>query len=705
MQETFLEPIAVVELGDRLATGLCGGLLQRLGAAVYVVEPSNVPDDSHSKWPHRALLGAGKSSVALDADRPADVERVCALLERCDAVVTSSDWRSTLPQALHAALERVPVICDVTAFGASGPLAGAQHTDGMVQAFSGMMATTGDPQSDPVATRVPIAECTSAVFAAAAIVAALRARRASGEPQRAEVALFDVAVSMLATFLPKYFDGGAPTRIGNRHPSMSPWNAYHARDGWLLLCSASNDMWGRVCEVVGQPELKLDPRFATMGGRVANADEADASIAPWIAAHSVAECLEAFNRASVPCGPVYELAAVLEDRNVHARSAVCEIAPAGSAEALRVPGALFHGAPAEGVAPMAALAPAREIPERQARSRSKERGPLLEGLRVLEMGSYTTAPLAARNLGAFGADVVKLEPPAGELSRVSPPYRDGQSYLCTLSNSDKRCVVVDLRTDQGRALFRALLEKADVFVENMKPGALDRFGFGADALAALNPRLVYCSISGYGAGSPLADLPAMDTTIQGMAGVMDLTRRDGIPYKTGVSISDLLGGQFALLAILAALDYRDRTGAGQFIDLSMQELSVWLTQLEWNGDGPQAGSLLRCLDGDVYVEGPQPTEFESSALTRDAALAALRARGVRCAPVSSVSEAAGHAQTRARELIVERPAGNGRVWPLLACPIRLAPVGPTVRRALGAVGEDGEEVMRDWGVDPRALSA
>jgi crotonobetainyl-CoA:carnitine CoA-transferase CaiB-like acyl-CoA transferase len=316
------------------------------------------------------------------------------------------------------------------------------------------------------------------------------------------------------------------------------------------------------------------------------------------------------------------------------------------------------------------------------------------------MGSYTTAPLAARNLGALGAYVVKAEPPNGELSRASPPYREGRSYFCTMSNSDKRSVAVDLRTAEGRALFGDLLERADDFVENMKPGVLGRFGFGNEDIARRNPRLVYCSVSGYGSTSPLADRPAMDSTIQGMAGVMDLTRGEGVPYKTGVSISDLLGGQFALLAILAALEYRGRTGQGQTIDLSMQELSAWLTQFAWSDStGARAGTVRPCRDGYVYVDDDDdlaPDALER--LTREEALAMLAERGARAAPVNTVSESATHAQTAARGLIVERPDSKGRLWPLLASPIRIGPVGVEVRRAFGAVGEDLAEVQRDWGI-------
>jgi crotonobetainyl-CoA:carnitine CoA-transferase CaiB-like acyl-CoA transferase len=191
----------------------------------------------------------------------------------------------------------------------------------------------------------------------------------------------------------------------------------------------------------------------------------------------------------------------------------------------------------------------------------------------------------------------------------------------------------------------------------------------------------------------------MDSTIQGMAGVMDLTRGEGVPYKTGVSISDLLGGQFALLAILAALEYRERTGQGQTIDLSMQELSVWLTQFAWSDSaGARAGTVRACRDGYVYVDDAELPADTLERHTREEAVAMLAERGVRAAPVNTVSEAATHAQTVARGLIVERPDRNGLLWPLLASPIRIGPVGVEVRRAFGAVGEDLAEVQRDWGI-------
>ena len=726
MADIFLGNVLIVEFGDRLAVGLCGALLQRLGANVIVVEADPVTVTRGPKWTHRPVLVAGKQCLETDFDDTHHIEVLAELLGRADVVLTSSDWSAPLPAAIKAVLAAAPIVCDMTAFGNTGPLAGERYTDSMLQSIAGLMDTTGSDDGLPTATGVPITECGVAVYATAGVLCALRGRRMLAAPQRVDVSMFDTAVSMLSTFLPGHFVGESPKRIGNRHTSMSPWNTYPAKDGWVLMCSASDEMWGRVCGIIGRDDLGRDPRFANMPGRVKHADEADAAILPWIKRHTVHECVEIFIAAAVPCGPVYTIRELLLDPNLLSRGAFARLKDPTSGVEIVIPGPLIRGSRACGQTPTQIPSIGRDycaVAKSESRDEPQKTGlrglptvnGVLAGIRVLEMGSYTTSPLAARNLGALGAYVVKVEPPSGELSRASPPHSEGQSYFCTLSNSDKRSVAVDLQTDAGKTFFRQLLAKADVFVENMKPGALDRFAFGCDEIDKINPRLVYCSVSGFGAGSPLAKRPAMDSTIQGMAGIMDLTRQGGVPFKVGISISDILGGQFALVAILAGLEYRERTGKGQFIDLSMQEVSAWLTQFFWNGDIDQHpdGRVVKCRDGHVYVPNgadqevavrpPVMASFDGLAdicavMTKRDVESRLASQGIRCVPVNTVSEVAAHPQTVARGLIVWGQSKGGKAWPLLACPIRLHPFPAVVGRAIGAVGADLHEVLHDWDI-------
>jgi len=336
--------------------------------------------------------------------------------------------------------------------------------------------------------------------------------------------------------------------------------------------------------------------------------------------------------------------------------------------------------------------------------------PALHGLRVLEIGQYTTAPLAARQLGGYGADVVKIEPAAGEPARALPPHRDGQGYFFTLSNSDKRAIVIDFRKEDHKALFADLIKKADVLVENLKPGALERFGFGPAELDSLNPRLIYCAVSGFGKDSPYSSRLGMDTTIQGMAGIMDLTQDGGIPFKTGISIADIVGGMMGIIAILAALEYRARTGRGQYIDLSMQDATAWLTRTTWNGaDTRRPIELVTCSDGWVAVSVTEPgaTSITDAIAKlppnrrRDEAVEALTRHGLACAPVLTVTEVSRHPQTTERGLIVTGRRKDGVEWPLLAPPVRLSRTPGRAQRAIGALNGNLEEVLADWGVTRR----
>src|SRR5690606_32171368 len=181
---------------------------------------------------------------------------------------------------------------------------------------------------------------------------------------------------------------------------------------------------------------------------------------------------------------------------------------------------------------------------------------------------------STRHMGALGAEVIKIEPPEGEATRGWLPAHDGQGYFFTYMNSDKRSIVLDLRREADAAHLRELITGADVLMENLKPGALARRGFPAQEIAAINPRLVYCAVSGFGHDSLYAGRPAYDSVIQAMSGVMDIVRSAGVPVKTGISIADLLGAEAALLGVLAALEHREVTGEGQFVDISMQDISA-----------------------------------------------------------------------------------------------------------------------------------
>jgi len=206
----------------------------------------------------------------------------------------------------------------------------------------------------------------------------------------------------------------------------------------------------------------------------------------------------------------------------------------------------------------------------------------LEGLKVLDCTHVIAGAYCSLILADLGADVIKIEPPAGETTRGHP----GQAFRAfDYVNRNKRAIALDLTTDRGAAVVRRLAETADVFVENYRPGSLDRMGLGYAALREINPRLVYASVSGFGLDGPYRDRGGFDLIAQAMSGIMSFTGEVGSdkPVAAGVPLSDLNAGVFAAVGVLAALRHRDQTGQGQHLETSLLEsalaYTIWETGL------------------------------------------------------------------------------------------------------------------------------
>ena len=202
-------------------------------------------------------------------------------------------------------------------------------------------------------------------------------------------------------------------------------------------------------------------------------------------------------------------------------------------------------------------------------------GPL-DDLLVLDLTRALAGPIAGRLLSDLGADVVKVEPPDGDLTRATKPRQDSMAVYFVQANVGKRCVSIDLGTDDGRDLLLRMVEKADVVLENYRPGVMDRLGLGYDALSAVNPGIILASVSGYGHGNSWSHRGAFAAAVQAETGLTaDIAkRRFTTPRNDPVSQADVYGGLHALAAILAAVHHRDRTGRGQAVDVDMAESTL-----------------------------------------------------------------------------------------------------------------------------------
>ena len=380
-------------------------------------------------------------------------------------------------------------------------------------------------------------------------------------------------------------------------------------------------------------------------------------------------------------------------------------------------------------------------------------GPALEGLRVLELGQVMAGPFCALQLCDMGADVIKVEPPEGDPTRKMGTRAGTDSTGFAALNRGKRGIVLDLKTSAGRAALVKLAERSDVLIENFRPGIMRDFGLDYAVLSAVNPRLIYASISGYGQTGPDAAKGGFDLVAQGASGVMSVTGEPGgPPVKAGVPLTDLGAGLFALAAILAALHQRHQTGAGQYIDTSLLEaglaLSVWESAVYFAGGAvPEAlGSAhrflapyqaIRCADGYITIgagtdrlfrelaaslEHPEwalSPEFGESAArfrNRDALIGQIEAvtstkskahwldqfaaRRIPCGPINTYADAFADPQVQSRQMVVETEhptLGRSRA---VAFPVKMSGAAPAAGRRAPMLGEHTEEVLREIGFSP-----
>lgn len=204
----------------------------------------------------------------------------------------------------------------------------------------------------------------------------------------------------------------------------------------------------------------------------------------------------------------------------------------------------------------------------------------LSGIKVLDFSQGAAGPYASMTLGDFGAEIIKIEPPSGDWSRtLGPPFIEGESVTYLSLNRNKRSIVIDLKHPEGRDIALKMAGKVDVIIESFRPGVLDKMGLGYNKISSINPKVIYCSISGFGQNGPWKNKPGVDGIIQAVSGFMSVTGTEGMsPIKAGTLIADMMGGTLASNGILLSLIAREKTGRGQKVDQSLFD-AMLATQL------------------------------------------------------------------------------------------------------------------------------
>ena len=369
----------------------------------------------------------------------------------------------------------------------------------------------------------------------------------------------------------------------------------------------------------------------------------------------------------------------------------------------------------------------------------------LDGIKILDLSRYLPGPFATQFLGDFGADVIKIEEPGGELGRALPPFIEGMGLRFCSVNRNKKSLTLNLKKEKGKEIFLKLAEDADVVIDQFRPGVMDRLGLGYNDLKKINKGLIYCSITGYGLSGPWINKGGHDINYLNTAGVSALTAgRNGEPAMSSVQIADLAGGSlYAITGILLALFARTRTGEGQLCDISMLDGALSLlpcTIGEWAGEGkpPQPGrgfltggfamyNTYRCKDGRYvglgaieqifwkgfclkigredlvqyqYVPDEQERIIEEvselmKTKTRDQWVEYFSDSDICFTPILDIDEVSQHQQVKARDMMIKAVnfMGSGEDVYMPGNPVKLSGTPYSIEMNFPRAGEHTEEIL------------
>jgi len=763
-----LEGVYVLELGVGVSAPWCTRVLAGLGAEVVKVEPPagdpargwGPPPATPGESALFAWLNAGKRSVRLAGDAARDGALVEDLAARADVVVTNLGADDRARWGFDGARpcgDGDPIVLTLSAFGESGPWAHAAAESITVCAAGGMSAILGEPGRVPLSFPFDLPAMQAGLHGAAAVLTALLARRRTGRGQRIEVTEADV-MAFLAGGMSLFILGGGgrwERRGFERHGGIYPSGFYPCKDGYVFLATQSRAQWTAFLRLMGDPAWAAADADLRDGVAIGwrRADEVDLHFIPWLAERTRAELLELSAREpDIVLGPINDVRDVLASAQLEARG-FWERLEVGE-RPLRMPSfgcamaTPWRSGPAPRLGEAAStdvFAP-RPVPTRPAAPAPRRCHRPLAGYRAIEFGWNWAGPLVGQLLADMGAEVIKVETPHRlDFMRHWPHAR----AFFHNANRGKLSVSVDMKGVDGQALVRRLVGVADIVYDNFSAGVMRRNGLDYEALSAVKPDVIVMSMAMAGQTGPLSHLRGFATMATGFAG---LEAAIGYPDlgPTGlpaIGIGDANAAIQGVIALLAALWHRERTGEGQFIDLSQIEAATALMaapiaehQLTGRVRGPEANVHDRLAPHGIYpargaerwvalavrtdaewnalvqtMQAPEWARAESLAhapervrrrdeldarlaawtatIERDALIERLRGAGIAAAPLLEIEEMNAWPHFVARGLWREVESfvgGPGRVY---ATPWRLEETPGGVERGSPGLGEHDDYVF------------
>ena len=605
--EAPLKGIRVLDFGMAAVGPISAEYMGFLGADVIKIESPSGDIVRRGKggaagWGGHTFLGnnIGKRGIILDLKQ--DEDRAVALELAKTADILLENFRS--PEIL----ERLGLGWDVisklnprliylqsSAFGPVGPMVGKPSNDWVTQAYGGLTSVTGEPGGGAEFSRgTSSLDWNGAMVNLEALLIALYVRNRTGKGLRINTSQFQstliTATTRIAEFVATQV---APGPSGSARPNIVPDQAFATADGYVSVSAVNDRLWQRLCTAIGREDLAADARFATPAARVEHREALVPALGVVFRTKPSHAWVSMLREARVPVGEFQKhdtlAESLLNNPQVQAQNLVTILEQTGGGDILSQQPHWKFDKTQPGIqrpSPMFGEHQDEVMAELQAWQPSPAPAPLphsgdlaMSGLKVVDFSQGVSGPLAGMQLGDLGADVIKVEPPQGDWMRQTPPFQGGEGAVYLQLNRNKRSIAVDLKTPDGLALAKRLAAGADVVIEGYRPGVMARLGLDSATLSKDNPRLVYCSISGYGSTGPLAEAPATELDIQIAVGA---TRHVGPvgkePVRFGYDLSSAAAGMAGVQGILAALLYRDRTGQGQHVETSLLAAEIAVHQ-------------------------------------------------------------------------------------------------------------------------------
>jgi crotonobetainyl-CoA:carnitine CoA-transferase CaiB-like acyl-CoA transferase len=740
-----LAGIEVIDAGEGITGPLAAMLLADYGARVVKIERPG--GDPARALPGFAFWNRNKYGLTIDLESGEGRRRMRRLLEGCDLCLFTQPLPCLealgLDPAAVSEINPGAVYLHVPSFASKGPLSLLDESPQLLAAESAIGFTQYAGHPVPVDPVFPHLAYIGALWAATAGIAALLARERGRGGQSVSVGGLQqamVAMSGVLTQLTGAPYQRPPADQGGRAPF---YRLYRCADGeWLFLAALSPAFYTKAFEVLGVLDILVDPR---LDGNPAfmilpeNLPWVTRRIAGVVASRPREAWLEALAAAGVPVAPVWPRERWLEHEQLRANEMVITVEdqergpvrmPGLSIAFSETPGCVQRPAPALGARelPFEGITPAVSPPGTQV---DTESGPLA-GLKVLDLGTIVAGTYAGSLLAALGADVVKVEPPAGDNLRAGALTFAGY-------NRGKRGLVLDLSHAAGREAFYRLAARADAVVDNYRPGVLERLQIDDCRLRAINPRIVTASVSGYGDAGPLQFTPGFDPLLQAQSGMMEAQGGSGPPTFFTLPVTDVASAAMAALGVCIALLHRERGGPGQHLSTSLAAQSLFAQCgeiVEYSGRAPVSaggpdfagpGPLDRyyaASDGWVRLQAlasdhldalcrlgllsPEELELGAgrlgellgarfAAFQRDVLVSTLRGAGIPAAPARLPDELTAASAFAGAPLMEEvELAAGGRLW-MVGPGASFSRTQPGARRPLPGLGEHTREVLLEGG--------